>query len=343
VKVDISAESKNKYLLRANGSTIKFDGYLKVYGDKLPVTENLLPELAEKEILDLVAVTAEQKFSSAPPRYSEAALVKAMEEHGIGRPSTYAPTLATIMERAYVDKNEAKRLFPLEIGFLVNDLLVEHFPQIVDIQFTAKMESEFDEIAENKIEWVPMIRAFYEPFHKNLASKQDSVKKEDYLEKLEKPCPKCGGDLIVKFGRFGKFIACANFPNCKYTEKTADEKKVDAENSGVVCDKCGAPMVVKRGKFGAFLGCSKYPDCKGIKRIEKSTGLKCPKCGKGEIAERKSKRGKLFYGCTAYPNCDFALWSKPTGEKCPKCSSLLVFAAKGQSRCSNKECSSSKA
>lgn len=343
VKVDILAESKNKYLLRANGSTIKFDGYLKVYGDKLPVTENLLPELTEKEILDLVAVNAEQKFSSAPPRYSEAALVKAMEEHGIGRPSTYAPTLATIMERAYVDKNEAKRLFPLEIGFLVNDLLVEHFPQIVDIEFTAKMEREFDEIAENKIEWVPMIRAFYEPFHKNLASKQDSVKKEDYLEKLEKPCPKCGGDLIVKFGRFGKFIACANFPNCKYTEKTADEKKVDAENSGVICDKCGAPMVVKRGKFGAFLGCSKYPDCKGIKRIEKSTGIKCPKCGKGEISERKSKRGKLFYGCTAYPNCDFALWSKPTGEKCPKCSSLLVFAAKGETRCSNKECTKAKA
>lgn len=341
VKVDISAAGKANYLFRANGSTIKFDGYLKVYGDKLPVTENILPELAEKEDLALKEVLAEQKFSSAPPRYSEAALVKAMEEHGIGRPSTYAPTLATIMERAYVDKNEAKRLFPLEIGFLVNDLLVEHFPQIVDIQFTAKMEREFDEIAENKIEWVPMIRAFYDPFHKNLASKQDSVKKEDYLEKLEKPCPKCGGDLIVKFGRFGKFIACANFPNCKYTEKTADEKKVDEENSGVICDKCGAPMVVKRGKFGAFLGCSKYPDCKGIKRIEKSTGLKCPKCGKGEIAERKSKRGKLFYGCTAYPNCDFALWSKPTGEKCSKCSSLLVFAAKGETRCSNKECGAS--
>lgn len=343
VKADISAEGKNKYLLRANGSTIKFDGYLKVYGDKMPVTENMLPEMKEKEALDLAEVLAEQKFSSAPPRYSEAALVKAMEEYGIGRPSTYAPTLATIMERKYVDKNEAKRLFPMEIGFLVNDLLVEHFPQIVDIQFTAKMESEFDEIAENKKEWVPMIRAFYEPFHKNLASKQKSVKKEDYLEKLEKPCPKCGGDLIVKFGRFGKFIACANFPNCKYTEKTADEKKVDEENSGVVCDLCGAPMVVKRGKFGAFLGCSKYPDCKGIKRIEKSTGIKCPKCGKGEIAERKSKRGKLFYGCTAYPNCDFALWSKPTGEKCPKCSSLMVFAPKGETRCSNKECEASKA
>lgn len=338
VKVDIAAQGKNNYLLRANGSTIKFDGFLRVYGDKMPVTENILPAIKEKEILNLISVNAEQKFSSPPPRYSEAALVKALEENGIGRPSTYAPTLATIIERKYVDKNEAKRLYPLEIGFLVNDLLVEHFPEIVDIQFTARMESEFDEIAENKKEWVPMIREFYTPFHKNLAGKDKSVKKEDYLEKLDKPCPKCGGDLIVKFGRFGKFIACTNFPTCKYTEKTAEEKKVDAENSGIICDKCGAPMVVKRGKYGAFLGCSKYPDCKNIVKIEKKTGIQCPKCKKGEIVERKSKRGRLFFGCNAYPNCNFALWNKPTGEKCPKCQSLLVFAPQGKTRCSNKEC-----
>src|SRR5665647_737001 len=146
--------------------------------------------------------------------------------------------------------------------------------------------------------------------------KTKDVKKEDFQEKLEKNCPKCGGDLIVKFGRFGKFVACSNYPNFKYTEKTAEEKKTDEQYAGEVCDLCGAPMVVKRGKFGSFLGCSKYPECKGIKKIEKKTGVPCPKCAKGEIVEKKSKRGRLFYGCSAYPACDFALWSKPTGEKC---------------------------
>ncbi|TAK95325.1 type I DNA topoisomerase [Patescibacteria group bacterium] len=339
VRVEIDAVTpKNKYLLASSGSTIKFEGYLKVYAGANPDQEFLLPPLKEKDPLGLVSVASEQKFSSPPPRYTEASLVKILEEKGIGRPSTYAPTIATITERNYVEKNEDKKIVPLEIGILVNDLIVENFPQIVDLTFTASMEEDFDTIAEGKKQWVPVIRDFYGPFHKNLAAKTKSVKREDVLEKLDKPCPDCGGDLIVKFGRFGKFIACANFPNCKYTEKTAEEKKVDEENSGVVCDKCGAPMVVKRGRFGAFLGCSKYPDCKGIKRIEKSTGIKCPKCSKGEISERKSKRGKLFYGCTAYPNCDFALWSKPTGEKCPKCQSLLVFAAKGKINCSNKEC-----
>ncbi|MDI6777717.1 MAG: type I DNA topoisomerase [Patescibacteria group bacterium] len=369
VKVLISAKSdKNEYIFQANGSTIKFDGYLKIYGDsplttspnknekgenppkidqfkevvrgKIPVTENILPPLEEKEILNLEKINTTRKETAPPPRYNEATLVKVLEENGIGRPSTYAPTISTIIERKYVDKNEERRLFPLEIGFLVNDLLVEHFGQIVDMKFTATLEEDFDRIAEGKKQWVPVIREFYEPFHKNLEGKSKEIKKEDVLEKLDKKCPECGGDLLVRFGRFGKFIACNNFPKCKYTEKTAEEKKVEDENSGETCDKCGAPMVVKRGKYGAFLGCSKYPDCKNIKKItsDKTTGVKCPKCEKGEILERRSRKGRLFYGCSAYPKCDFSLWNRPTGKKCEKCGSLMVYQMKGTEKCSNKEC-----
>ncbi|OGI28338.1 MAG: DNA topoisomerase I, partial [Candidatus Moranbacteria bacterium RIFOXYA1_FULL_44_7] len=341
VRVLIDAKgSQNNYTFQANGSTVKFDGYLKIYGDKIPVTENLLPPLKEKEILDLAQVKANQKETLPPPRYTEAGLVKVLEENGIGRPSTYAPTISTIFDRKYIDKNEERRLFPLEIGFLVNDLLVEHFPQIVDMTFTATIEEDFDRIAEGKKEWVPVIREFYKPFHKNLESKSKEIKKEDILEKLDKKCPECGGDLLVRFGRFGKFIACNNFPKCKYTEKTAEEKKVEDENSGEACPECGAPMIVKRGKYGAFLGCSKYPDCKGIKKItsDKTTGVKCPKCGVGEILERRSRKGRLFYGCSGYPKCDFSLWNRPSGKTCEKCGSLMVFQMKGTEKCSNKEC-----
>jgi DNA topoisomerase-1 len=339
VKADIEAEgSNNKYLLRATGSTVIFDGFLKVYSTRAAQAESFLPELVKGDELSALEVLPLQKFTSAPPRYNEATLVKVLEENGIGRPSTYAPTISTIIDRKYVDKNEDKRLFPLEIGFPVNDLLVEHFPEIVGIDFTATIEKSFDEIADGSKPWVPVIRDFYGPFHKLLDEKTDSVKKEDLVEKLDRPCPTCGADLIMKFGRFGKFIACSNYPTCKYTEKTDTEKKEDEENSGVICDKCGAPMNVKRGRFGAFLGCSKYPECKNIMNIEKKTGVKCPKCKEGDIIERKSKKGKMFYGCNKYPACDFVMWNKPTGEMCPMCAQPLAFAAKGKVKCPNKDC-----
>jgi len=339
VKVLIDAKGeKNAYTFQANGSTVKFDGYLKIYGDKMPVSENLLPDLKEKEDLDLEKLIPTQKFTTPPPRYNEASLVRVMEEYGIGRPSTYAPTISTIIDRKYVEKNEEKKLQPLEIGLLVNDLLVEHFPQIVDMKFTATIEEDFDKIASGDKKWVPVIKEFYEPFHKNLEAKSGEVKKEDLLQKLGRQCPQCGGDLIMKFGRFGKFIACMKYPECKYTEKTAEEQKEEEENSGEVCEKCGAPMVVKRGRFGAFLGCSKYPECKTIKSIAKKTGVKCPKCHEGDILERKSKKGRLFFGCSKYPACDFSLWNKPTGEICPQCKGLLTFQAKGKIKCGNKEC-----
>ena len=345
VVVDIKAFQKNSpniYTLRANGSTVRFDGYLKIYGDKMPVIENILPELEEKESLNIIEIKSEQKFTAPPARYSEATLIKTMEEFGIGRPSTYAPTISTIIERKYVEKDENRKLFPMEIGFIVSDLLTEHFSQIIDYKFTAKMEEDLDGIAEGKKKWVPVIEDFYVPFHKNLKEKTKEITKESFQEKLDKNCPECGGDLIVKFGRFGKFIACSNYPNCRYTEKTESEKKIheeiEKENGKETCEICGAPMIIKRGRFGIFLGCSAYPNCKNIKKIENKTGIKCPKCTKGEIIEKKSKKGRVFYSCNTYPKCDFAIWNKPNGENCPKCKSLLVFGVKNKIKCSNKEC-----
>jgi len=345
VKAEIEATnptSKNVYLFKANGSTVKFDGYMKVQGTKSADNEKLLPPLKQGDVLDLVSADSEEKSTTPPPRYNEASIVKVLEENGIGRPSTYAPTISTIIDRKYVEKDEQRRLYPLEIGSLVNDILVANFPEIVSIKFTATVEADFDLVAEGKLKWVPVIREFYGPFKKNLDAKHTDVKKEDLLQKMDHKCPTCGGDLIMKFGRFGKFIACSNFPTCKYTEKTKEEQAVEQENSGVICDKCGAPMVVKRGRFGTFLGCSKYPECKGIMKIEKKLGIKCPKCKTGEIVEKKSKKGKMFFGCNSYPNCDFVSWSKPTGDLCEKCGSLMAFAAKGKTKCTNKECGAEK-
>ncbi|MDR3559770.1 MAG: DNA topoisomerase, partial [Candidatus Pacebacteria bacterium] len=220
-----SAKNKNVYLLRASGSTIKFDGFLRVFSGK-KTAENLLPPIEKTDELEIAKIDKEEKSTTPPPRYSEASLVKVLEENGIGRPSTYAPTISTIIDRKYVERNDEKRLIPLEIGLLVNDILVEHFPDIVDTGFTAGIEEDFDKIAEGKKDWVPVIAEFYKPFHKNIESKAKTVKKEDYQEKLDRQCPDCGGDLIVKFGRFGKFIACSNYPECRYTEKTAAEKEL---------------------------------------------------------------------------------------------------------------------
>ncbi len=325
-----------KYTLRSSGSTLKFDGFLRVYPIKSE--ETIFPELKEKEELDLLKVLAEQHFTQPPARYNEASLVKALEEFGIGRPSTYAPIISTIQERGYVKKEE-KRFMPEEIGFIVNDFLVEHFPDIVDIEFTAKMEEDLDKVAEGECEWRKLMEDFYDPFMDNLNLKEKEIDKKAITEeKTDEKCEKCGSPMVIKLGRFGKFMACSNYPTCKTTRPMGEEKKLIEEFSGEVCEKCGKPMVVKRGRFGAFLGCSGYPECKNIKSMAKPTGAKCPECGKGDIVEKKSKAGRAFYGCNNYPECKFAMWQKPTGEKCPECSSLMVFAAKGKVVCSNKEC-----
>jgi len=337
VDIDIAGQTK-KYIFRATGQVVKFDGFMKVYlegtDDEEVEEEGLLPELAKGDKPKVIKTIPKQHFTQALPRYSDATLVKALEEHGIGRPSTYAPTISTIQERDYVNKID-KRFHPTEIGFIVNDILVEHFPKVVDLQFTAQMEEELDEIAEGKKEWVPVIREFYGPFHENLKSKEKSVEK--HVELLEEKCPLSGHPLQIKFGRFGKFIACSNYPECKFTRPMPEEQKMIEENSGEICEKCGKPMVVKFGRFGAFLGCSGYPECKNIKKIQKGTGVTCPLCGEGELVEKKSKRG-IFYACTKYPQCKFTLNAKPTGERCPKSNDLLVETRDGGVKCSNKDC-----
>jgi DNA topoisomerase-1 len=337
--VDTEIVGDKKYTFRSTGQVIKFDGFMKVYlegtdDEEEKDEEGLLPDLEKGDKPKVVKIIPNQHFTQPPPRFTDASLIKALEEHGIGRPSTYAPTITTIQDRGYVDKID-KKFQPTEIGFIVNDILVEHFPNIVDLTFTATMEDELDEIADGKKEWVPVIREFYGPFHDNLKTKEKEVEK--HVEQLDEKCPESGHPLIIKFGRFGKFIACSNYPECKYTRPMPEEQKIIEEHSGEICEKCGKPMVVKFGRFGSFLGCSGYPECKNIKKIVKGTGVACPQCGEGEMIERKSKRG-IFYSCSKYPACKFILPTKPTGEKCPKSGDLLIYAKNGMIKCSNKDC-----
>ncbi|MBL7155122.1 MAG: type I DNA topoisomerase [Candidatus Portnoybacteria bacterium] len=284
----VNIQAKN-YIFRTTGSIIKFDGFLKIYPTKFK--ETILPPLTENELLELIKLFSEQHFTQPPARYSEASLVKTLEEYGIGRPSTYAPIISTIQERGYVEKNDQRKFIPTEIGFLVNNLLVENFPKIVDVKFTAQMENDLDKIAAGEEKWTTIVNDFYQPFHDNLLQKYETVEKKKLEEPTDKKCPKCGKPIIIKLGRFGKFYACSGFPECKYTE----------------------PIIV-------------------------STGVKCPKCDQGKIIEKKTKKGKIFYSCSRYPKCDFALWDKPNGEKCPKCDSLLVQTKNNKIKCSNKEC-----
>ncbi|MBU4339079.1 type I DNA topoisomerase [Patescibacteria group bacterium] len=325
--IDISANAKDdNYILRATGSIIKFDGFLRIYPSKSE--EIILPELEKEEELDLIKVTSDQHFTSPPARYNEASLIKIMEEYGIGRPSTYAPTISTIQDRGYVEKKE-KRFYPKEIGVIVNKVLVEHFSQIVDIKFTARMEENLDEIAENKKQWVPVIKEFYGPFKENLLKKDKEINKKDLTEeKSDEKCPKCGAPMIIKLGRFGKFMACTNYPDCKTTMPMGEEKELHEKHSNEVCEKCGKPMKVKTGRYGSFLGCSDYPACKTIKKIEKTIGMKCPKClaspdlakrdNPGELVEKKGKFKRIFYGCNQYPKCDYATSKKPATEETPQ-------------------------
>jgi len=338
----IEVNSENNYLFRATGQTIAFDGFLKLYPEK--AKENLLPELKKDDKVDCEELKPEQHFTEPPARYSDATLVKALEEFGIGRPSTYAPTIGTIESRNYVERDENKRLKPNDIAYLVNDLLVKHFDKIVDFKFTADMEKYFDDIADGELKWQNVIGDFYEPFKKNLDKKDKELTKKELTEETtDEKCEKCGESMVIKMGRFGKFMACSNYPDCKNTKnivKDEDGKEVteEPELTDEKCEKCGEPMVKKHGRFGPFFGCSAYPECKTIKNIEIKTNVKCVKCDKGEIVEKKSKRGKTFYACNQYPDCKYALWSKPTGDKCPECKELLVYGAKDTVKCGSKEC-----
>ncbi len=329
--IDIAASD---YLFRATGSVIKFKGFIAAYlegkdaGDPKNGFSNgkdaILPTVKEGDQLNLIKLIPGQHFTEPPPRYTEASLVKTLEKEGIGRPSTYAPTMSTIVDRGYIEKKE-KKFHPTDTAFVVNDLLVEHFPEVVDLKFTARMEEELDEIAEGKLKWRKVVGDFYKPFKKNLVTKEDQIdKKKITEEKSDEKCDKCGKAMVIKLGRFGKFLSCSGYPDCKNAkplpEQQKEEEKLKKEYAGEKCDKCGAEMTLKRGRFGRFLGCSKYPDCKGIKPINNKTGVKCPECGKGELVEKTTKRGRTFYACDQYPKCEKAVWNKPirTCEKCKK-------------------------
>ena len=379
--IDVAAKGKDtaEYLFRATGSVLKFDGFLKVYQEGKDQADeedeelkHRLPLVTQGEALRFKAILPEQHFTEPPPRYNEATLVKRLESDGVGRPSTYASILSTILEREYV-KKEGGRFSPTELGMVVTDLLLESFDDIFDVSYTARMEEELDDIEAGKLDWRAALGEFYARFDKDLKHAEEHMTD---IKRMERPtdliCEKCGKPLVIKWGRHGSFIACTGYPECTYTRELTvdlpDVDKVDLSEQGEeeYCENCGRPMVLKKGRFGTFLACTGYPDCKTTKQIggqqkkpdvaleeqcpqcqshlvlktgrfgeftacsnyptckyvkQKTIGVKCPECSEGEIIERRSKKGKTFYGCNRYPECKFVAWGKPVAEKCPECGS----------------------
>ncbi|MBF0456401.1 MAG: type I DNA topoisomerase [Nitrospirae bacterium] len=335
---------------RATGTVIKFRGFLALYSETPDTEESdastLLPDLKENDALKLLDIRPQQHFTQPPPRFTEATLVKTLEDKGIGRPSTYAATLSTIEDRKYVVKEDGK-FKPSGLGTLVNDFLVKRFHDLIDITFTAKMEDDLDRIETGEIPWKDVIGDFYLPFNKDI--EKASKSEEKVFIPTNEVCEKCGKPMVMKAGRFGTFLACSGYPECKTTRPIDPvtgqiQQEVPVELSGEICDKCSNPMVIKTGRFGKFLGCSNYPTCKNMKPI--SMGLKCPLDG-GDIIERratKSKfKGKLFYSCGNYPDCKYISSYKPVGEVCPNCGATLLYEKIAKSGdktifCQNNEC-----
>jgi DNA topoisomerase-1 len=378
----IDIEAGKRYLFRATGSVLKFDGFLAVYQegkdekDQDDEEEALkLPRVGQGEELKLNKLTPDQHFTEPPPRYTEATLVKALEEKGIGRPSTYAAIMSVIQDREYVARKEG-RFIPTELGIIVNDLLVESFDDLFNVQYTAHMEEELDEIEEGKMQWTEALAEFYEKFTRDLELARRNMRDVKRQEiPTEEKCENCGSPMVIKFGRYGQFLACTNYPECKTTrdipkvhDDTGEEAPDNAQEE--TCENCGRPMVLKRGRFGQFLACTGYPECKTTRRIQRGgkiaapdvileelcpqckkhlvikqgrfgpftacsnypnckyikqdlTGVTCPECG-GDIAVKRGKRGKAFYGCTSYPDCKFALWDKPLPQPCPECGASYI-------------------
>lgn len=316
-----------EYLFRASGESIVFRGFLQVYSELKAVDkktdditnnpENLPNKISEGEALSLLDLILKQHFTKPPPRYTESALVKMLDKLGIGRPSTYASIISTLIHRQYIEKKD-RALHPTELGKTVNVLLVKHFPNIFNVEFTALMENELDKIEQDAATYTETLDEFYQPFKQTLDQVEGKLKdiKQSLQKESDVTCEKCGRKMVVKWGRNGQFLACSGFPDCKNTrplEEPEPPKPTDEK-----CEKCGSPMVLKRGKYGEFLACSSYPECKNTRPI--STGVSCPVDGcKGEIVQRNSRRGKIFYSCSEYPTCKFALWNRPRAEKCPNC------------------------
>jgi len=339
ISVDVAG---GEYIFRATDQRPLFRGFLQVYDDMIeenggekedkdPVSK--LPEnLAAGQKASLTNLLPRQHFTKPPARYTESSLVKELESRGIGRPSTYALIVSTVIDRKYVEQNDRK-LYSTDLGVQVNKLLVKHFPDIFNVQFTARMEEELDTIASGKQRYVKVMKDFYDPFIRDLEEVDQNAReiKKSMQEKTDVVCELCGRPMIIKWGRNGRFMACSGYPECKNTKPLAEDQEKHQHLVGMKCDLCGGDMVVKAGRFGTFLGCSNYPTCKNTKPI--SMGIKCPKCGHGDLVERKTKKGKrTFYGCSRYPECDFASWDKPVAQACANCGSQYLVAKYSQAK-----------
>jgi DNA topoisomerase-1 len=354
VAADLSAGPGN--LFRATGSTVRDPGFIAVYQEgRDDVKEGegdddkRLPPLSEGEAVALAAIRPEQHFTEPPPRYTEASLVKALEEFGIGRPSTYASIISTLQDRDYVYL-EKKRFFPTDVGRVVNRFLTDYFKQYVDYDFTARLEDELDAVSRGEEDWKPLLRQFWLPFKERIEHTHINVKRSDVThEALDEACPECGSPLSIRLGRHGRFIGCTNYPTCTYTRDLKGDKKENEPApvvEGRTCPKCGSPLVIKEGRYGKFAGCSAYPSCSHIEPLERpvDTGVTCPKCNQGTLMKRKSRRGKVFYSCSTYPKCDYAVWNEPLAEPCPRCGwpvlTLKTTKRKGIEKvCPQKDCS----
>ncbi|HTM63580.1 MAG TPA: type I DNA topoisomerase [Gammaproteobacteria bacterium] len=320
-----------KHTFRSTGSTIVDPGYMLVYqegtDDKQEEMgdETLLPKLKEGDTVNLLDINCNQHFTEPPPRYSEATLIKALEEHGIGRPSTYAAIVSTLQTRDYVQL-ENKRFHPTDIGRVVNGFLTKYFTNYVDYDFTANLEDSLDEVSRGEKEWIPLLKDFWSPFKGQVDNIAETVKRKDVTqEMLDENCPECGKPLSIRLGKRDRFIGCTGYPDCSYTRALKENAETASQASEVVegrsCPDCGGELKIKHGRFGKFIGCGNYPKCKHIESLNKpqETGVDCPECNKGSMVKRQSRRGRIFYSCSRYPDCKYAVWNEPINKPCPKC------------------------
>ncbi len=346
VAIDLACGNEEN-LFRATGSTIAHPGFMSVYQEgkddgEQDEKDKILPPLKEGQPVALKDIITQQHFTEPPPRYTEASLVKALEQHGIGRPSTYASIISTLQQRDYVVL-ENKRFKPTDVGRIVNKFLTEHFTRYVDYNFTADLEDQLDAIARGEKKWVGLLKEFWNPFKNLVVDKESSVQRKDVTqEPIDEKCPECGGQLAIRLGRNGRFIGCGNFPECKYTRNldgTTNEAQ-EPESLDRKCPDCGGDLQIKTGRYGKFIGCSNYPKCRHIESLEKpeDTGVECPQCKKGTILKRKSRNGKIFYSCSAYPKCKYALWNPPVAEPCPICNWPILTIKTTKRRGTEKVC-----
>ncbi|UCE21636.1 MAG: type I DNA topoisomerase [Candidatus Aminicenantes bacterium] len=327
-----------KYQFQAKGEVIKFDGFLALTA-KEKKEENILPKVEAGEELTLIDLETKQNFTQAPPRFTEGSLVKELEARGVGRPSTYAPIISTLQNRVYVVKEKGK-FIPTDLGLFVTDFLIENFSDLMEYEFTVRLEEELDRISEGELNWVDYLKSYYSLLDKDLkdASKVEGVKATGIP--LEDVCPDCGRKLVIKEGRYGRFKACSGYPDCEYRESLVKKEVKPLEET---CPECGNQLVERRGRYGPFVACSNYPECKYVKKEKKDTGIPCPQgCG-GTIVRRKTRKGKIFFGCSKYPECDFATWDEPIHQPCPECGREFVIRKnliRGTPflHCSNEEC-----